>query len=125
MLRPHQPTAIGNLLRSLREGAGLSQYEAARLADIDRATLLRIERGETSPSLETINALARVLRIEPETLYDALWSQNSQPLPSLPTYFRRKYHLSGEQIAQVERAVIRATKRDPRNEPRNQTKPST
>lgn len=114
----HQPTAVARLLTSLRQAVGLTQYEAARRAGIDRTTLLRIERGEHQPGTDTLNALARVLRVEPEMLYDTVWNQSREPLPSLPTYFRHRYRLGGEQIAEMERALARVTRRDPRTKPR-------
>ncbi len=40
---------------------------------------------------------------------DALWAHTAEPLPSPATYFRRKYALSDEQIAELEAAVERIT----------------
>ncbi|GEM_PF-3272901 len=49
---------LGNLLRSLRHGADLSQRELADLAAVPHATLARIESGATGdPRLRTVERL--------------------------------------------------------------------
>ncbi|MFM2106243.1 MAG: Helix-turn-helix domain, partial [Chloroflexota bacterium] len=45
-------------LRGLREDAGLSQAAVARAATISPSYLSEIEAGRTSPTLETLHALA-------------------------------------------------------------------
>ena len=56
------------LLRDAREGAGLSQRELARRARTSQAMVARIERGQQSPSLATLERLVRAcgreLRVE-------------------------------------------------------------
>src|SRR5215203_2390495 len=54
-------TELGRNVRSRRAAAGLSQLELARLADISDRFLLKIERGQSNPSVETLALVARAL----------------------------------------------------------------
>jgi len=54
---------FGNKLRKLREENGYKQYDFAFDCDISEAYYGRIERGEFSPSLKTINKIAKTLGI--------------------------------------------------------------
>lgn len=108
-----QPSAIGQLLKQLREDAGLSLYELERRSGVNRAKLQRIESGEIRhPTMPTLTKLAAAHDIEPEDLYDAVWQDSSEPLPSPAVYFRSKYHLSDEQIAELESTVDRVIAED-------------
>jgi transcriptional regulator with XRE-family HTH domain len=51
-------------LRHIREGAGLSQSQLARESGVDRATINKIEQGKRSPSIATLESLARTLGVE-------------------------------------------------------------
>lgn len=51
-------------LRSLREAAGISQYRLAQLSGLTKQTLSRLELGESKPSWETVQALARALAVD-------------------------------------------------------------
>lgn len=50
-------------LRSLRESRGLTVYALAKLAGADRHSLMLVERGEQTPSLETIQRVAKALEV--------------------------------------------------------------
>lgn len=52
---------FGMVIRSHRQGRGLSQGALAALADVDRSYLGEIERGAVSPSIDTIHKLANAL----------------------------------------------------------------
>ncbi len=56
--------AFGRRLRDLRISKRLSQEQLANQADIPLSQVGRIERGETNPTLSTINALALALKIK-------------------------------------------------------------
>jgi len=47
----------------------LAAWRLAALADIDPTTYCRIERGNREPTPEQQRALARVLGVEPETIF--------------------------------------------------------
>ena len=56
-------SALGALLRFLREQRGLSLRELGRLAEVDHAYIHRLETGsKESPSAEVIGKLAKALK---------------------------------------------------------------
>ena len=55
-------------LRSVRLEAGLSQEALAEAAGFDRTYISHLERERYSASLDTIEAIARVFRIEAHLL---------------------------------------------------------
>jgi transcriptional regulator with XRE-family HTH domain len=56
-------SALGFLLRNLREERGLSLREVAQLADVDHAYVYRLETGDKeSPSDEVLSKLLRALK---------------------------------------------------------------
>lgn len=72
----------GELVLDARKRHGLSQRRLALRAGTDQAAISRIERGETSPSLETLErllaAMGERLRLQPAPLereYDPLHMQ--------------------------------------------------
>ena len=52
---------LGTRLKDLREQLGLKQEELATKVNLDRGTISRIENGEQSPRLETLERIARGL----------------------------------------------------------------
>lgn len=104
------PTTLGSLMAQMRSAKGLSLFELAKRTGIHRSTLMRIEEGATAtPDTHTLNALARALDADPEDLYDALWQDKSEPLPSAAIYLRSKYRLSEDQAKQAEKYLDRLT----------------
>ena len=55
--------AFGKRVAELRKAAGLSQEQFAFKCDIDRTYIGTIERGEKSPTLNTIHKIANALGI--------------------------------------------------------------
>lgn len=55
-------------LRLLRQGAGLSQEQLGDLAGLDRNYIGKLEREESSPTLDTLEVLALALQIDVEIL---------------------------------------------------------
>jgi uncharacterized protein len=69
----------GELIKRTRERNGLSQRRLALRAGTDQAAISRIERGETSPTVETLErllaAMGERLSLQPQALerdYDPL-----------------------------------------------------
>jgi len=59
------PSTLGDCLRAARRSANLTQEQLAVTAGLTTASVSRIEGGRNeNPRLETLRALARVLRIE-------------------------------------------------------------
>jgi len=61
-------TAFARNLRLLRHRSGLTQEQLADLAGLDRNYVGKLEREDSSPTLNTLEALAIALQIEVEAL---------------------------------------------------------
>lgn len=61
-------TAFGITTRALRTSADLSQREAALRLGIARPNYARLERGDHTPSLESLLRVAEVFGTSPESL---------------------------------------------------------
>jgi transcriptional regulator with XRE-family HTH domain len=61
--------AIGQGVRAFRKAAGFGVVELARLACLSAGMLSRIENGTISPSLATLQALARALQVPVTSLF--------------------------------------------------------
>ena len=62
------PLIVGNVLRELREKTGRSQEVVSGLADIGRTHLSALERGERSPTLDTLFKPAAALYLTPSEI---------------------------------------------------------
>lgn len=65
---PTSAIAFGKVLRARRTSLGYSQDALAHMADMERAHVGRIERGENQPSLWIILKLAKSLECQPGDL---------------------------------------------------------
>ncbi len=61
-------TQFGLRLKELREAAGFSQEKLADVAELHRTHVSLIERGARSVRLETVEKLARALKVQPAKL---------------------------------------------------------
>ena len=64
------PGPIAVKLRVLREERGLTQKEAAELADVSELTLYRLETGKQSPYMPTVTKIARAYGVPLEELLE-------------------------------------------------------
>lgn len=62
--------SFGKHLKKMREDCGLSQEELAKKAGLAFSQIGRFERGVRSPTLSTIQALAKGLKAHPKELLD-------------------------------------------------------
>jgi transcriptional regulator with XRE-family HTH domain len=60
---------FGERVRDLRERAGFSQEELADVARLHRTAIGFIERGERGSTLQTIEKLAKALKVTPRELF--------------------------------------------------------
>ena len=60
--------SFSDRLRNIREQKGLKQKEMAELLAMPSNTYNGYETGKRSPSLETIEDISRVLKVDPNTL---------------------------------------------------------
>jgi len=65
-----KPTLVTNTIRAHREKAGLTQAVLARTVGVTRQTLLAIEQGKYSPTLELAFQLARAFGVTLDDLFD-------------------------------------------------------
>ena len=54
---------VGATIRTLREARGVSQVALAKRAKIGRATLRRVEEGAHAMTLDTLDRIARALKV--------------------------------------------------------------
>lgn len=64
-----KPTQVTNTIRAQRETAGLTQAELAKALGVTRQTVIAIERGRYSPTLELAFQIARVFRVGLDELF--------------------------------------------------------
>ena len=62
------PQPIAVKLRVLREELGLTQKEAAKLANVSQVTLIRLESGRRPPYMPTVTKIARAYGVSVEEL---------------------------------------------------------
>jgi putative transcriptional regulator len=65
-----KPTKVSNSIRAVREAAGMTQAELARRVGVTRQTLIAIEQGRYSPSLELAFLIARAFGVGLDDLFD-------------------------------------------------------
>ena len=63
---------VGAKLRELRERAGLTQADVARLTGIHRPNIARAERGQHDQALDTVVRIARAIGVPPSAVFAAL-----------------------------------------------------
>ncbi|MGW5216346.1 helix-turn-helix domain-containing protein [Nocardia sp. NPDC004085] len=99
---------LGKFLKSRREALGLSARVVAQQADIDKATITRLELGQiTHPRSENIKAIALVLRVPVSDLFAVAGWMPKDELPSLRPYLRTKYNLTAEEAKEIEEDFAR------------------
>lgn len=58
-----KPTRVTNTIRAIREEAGMTQADLARRIGVTRQTLIAIEQGRYSPTLELAFQISRVFGV--------------------------------------------------------------
>ncbi len=64
-----KPTKVTNDIRRLREDAALTQAELAARIGVTRQTLIAVEQGRYSPSLELAFQIARVFGVSLDDVF--------------------------------------------------------
>lgn len=64
-----KPTRVSNTIRAHRESAGLTQADLARAVGVTRQTLIAIEQGRYSPTLELAFQIARAFGVSLDDLF--------------------------------------------------------
>ena len=64
---------IGMLIRKIRKSKNISQYKLSYKAEfVTRMTLIRIEKGETNPSIDTLKDICDALDIKLKDIFNEL-----------------------------------------------------
>ena len=74
-------------LRELRRQRGISQVKLALAAQLHISFIGRLERGDSSATLDTVEAVAKALGVAPAALLSD--GPNMDPLPALRTQVRQ------------------------------------
>ncbi len=69
-MKTEENIAFGKRVAQLRKEAGFSQEQFAFECEVDRTYIGTIERGEKSPTLNTIAKIAKALRITKSELFN-------------------------------------------------------
>ena len=64
-----KPTRVTNSIRAVREAQGMTQAELARRIGVTRQTVIAIEQGRYSPSLELAFQIAHVFGVPLEEVF--------------------------------------------------------
>ncbi len=101
-MSPQQSKQLGALVRRRRLKLGIGMRELARRVNIDSRMMQRVEAGELRrPTAKLLQSLADALRLPGEDML-AVAGFSPDALPSLRTYFRTKYDLSEEAVAELD-----------------------
>ena len=60
---------FGDMVRAHRTSLGLTQAQLADAAEVSEEWIRRIERGDASPSFDTIESLSKSLKVAPAELF--------------------------------------------------------
>lgn len=64
-----KPTRVTNTIRSVREAAGITQADLAKRVGVTRQTLIAIEQGRYSPTLELAFQISREFGVGLDDLF--------------------------------------------------------
>ena len=106
-------TALGALLRRLRDARGLNFREVAQLANVDHAYIQRLETGaKTSPSDEVLARLIKALKApKREALMLPFLTRHPDTLPALVEFVEDDEGISFEEFRGLATLAHRGTGR--------------
>lgn len=89
---PHQAKELGRQLRARREALGLSTRQLAEQADMNDATIVRIEQGAfAAPRPDKLSRIAEALGLSLADVFALAEYAVPGDLPSFQPYLRSKY----------------------------------
>jgi transcriptional regulator with XRE-family HTH domain len=112
-METEQATQLGQLLKASREASGLSTHRLAAAAEMDQATVVRLEAGSISaPRPDKLSRIAQVLGISGADIFSLAGYTVPSDLPTLRPYLSAKYRgLLNEDIDKIEAYVARTAKK--------------
>jgi transcriptional regulator with XRE-family HTH domain len=103
-----QARELGRLFKHARRTRRLSLRAVDELTGVSYGWLSRLENGQMiAPAPSKLTEVAEVLGIAPERIDRITRGRISRDLPSIRTYFRAKYHLTPQEITQIEEVFDR------------------
>jgi transcriptional regulator with XRE-family HTH domain len=87
--------AVGRRVRELRLASGISLDQLAKQADLRPGALLAIEEGNARPSVATLGALSKRLRVTVLDLVKSASASTASNVPSAPAPARAVISLEG------------------------------
>lgn len=133
-MEPAESQQLGQVLKASREARGLSTHRLAEAAEMDQATIVRLEAGSiVAPRPDKLSRIARVLGISGADVFAFAGYTVPGDLPTLRPYLQTKYGaLLAEDLDRIEAYVARIAKKrgfdlvelqsDQVVEPKNRTK---
>lgn len=112
-MTPEQAEALGEYLRDRRTELGLSTHQLAAQAEIDQATIVRLEQGAfVEPRPDTLRAVAEALGLSLADVFALADYVIPSDLPAFTPYLRSKYRdLPAPAVEELERSFQRIAKR--------------
>ncbi len=110
---PEQAIELGQLIRARREQLGLSVRQLADQAEMNFATISRLEQGQFgSPRADKLARLAAALDLNVADLYGLAEYTVPSQLPSFQPYLRSKYRdMPPEALRDLDKAFERIIKK--------------
>ena len=102
---------IGNNLYKIRKEAGLSQFEAASLAEISDRTYADIERGTTTMRVDTLCKICSALKITPDVILTNDSIDEDSSLNSLSSIIESSSERDQKILYQIITAYLKAIHR--------------
>ncbi|MCL4367880.1 MAG: helix-turn-helix domain-containing protein [Actinobacteria bacterium] len=112
-MTPEQAKILGQMLKARRAELSLSSHRLAELADIDQATVVRLEAGSiAAPRPDKLSRIAKVLALSGADIFALADYTVPQDLPTLKPYLRSKYRdMPSEDVEKIEAYVARLAKK--------------
>lgn len=112
-MKPEQSRQLGQVLKARRIECGLSTHRAAQLAEMDQATIVRLEAGSiTAPHPDKLKRIAEVLGVSGIDLFAMADYIVPADLPSLRPYLQAKYRgLEEEDLNRIEAYIGRIARK--------------
>ena len=112
-LKPEQAARLGQLIRARREQAGMTIRDLADDADMNFATVSRIEQGKfATPGHDKLARIAQALALNTADVFALADYTVPADLPSFEPYLRSKYQdMPAGAIDELNAAFQRITKK--------------
>lgn len=112
-MKPERSQQLGQLLKASREARGLSTHRLAKEAEMDQATIVRLEAGSiVAPRPDKLSRIANVLGISAADVFALAEYTVPHDLPGLRPYLQTIYSgLLDEDLDRIETYIGRLVKK--------------